>query len=150
MSRRGPPRKAQCDAPSGARSGARSHAHSGAQSAAESSGVGGRAEISRRLQQSVGSLATSTVNRMEREMPWFRELSAQDRSWIGLIVQAGIKAFVTWYEEPEDTSSPVTAEIFGAAPRALAGVVSLHQTVEMVRLTIEVVEEKVADAVGEA
>jgi sugar diacid utilization regulator len=109
-----------------------------------------RAEIARRLQQSVGSLATSTVNRMEREMPWFRELSAQDRSWIGLIVQAGIKAFVTWYEEPEGTSSPITAEIFGAAPRALAGVVSLHQTVEMVRLTIEVVEEKVVDAVGEA
>src|ERR1700750_1299460 len=109
-----------------------------------------RAEIARRLQQSVGSLATSTVNRMEREMPWFRELSAQDRSWIGLIVQAGIKAFVTWYEEREGTPSPVTAEIFGAASRALAGVVSLHQTVEMVRLTIEVVEEKVVDAVGEA
>src|SRR5690242_14719470 len=109
-----------------------------------------RAEIAHRLQQSVGPLATSTVNRMEQEMPWFQEMSAQERSWIGLIVQAGIKAFVAWYEQPEKTSSPVTAEIFGAAPRALAGVVSLHQTVEMVRLTIEVVEENVVDAVGEA
>jgi sugar diacid utilization regulator len=113
-------------------------------------GAADRAEIARRLQQAVGPLATSTVNRMEQEMPWFREMSAQDRSWIGLIVQAGIKAFVAWYEEPEQTSSPVTAEIFGAAPRALAGVVSLHQTVEMVRLTIEVVEENIVDAVGEA
>jgi sugar diacid utilization regulator len=109
-----------------------------------------REAISRRLQSSVGSLATSTVTRMEREMPWFRGLSAQDRSWIGLIVQAGIQAFVAWYQQPDDSSSPVTAEVFGVAPQALAGVVSLHQTVEMVRLTIEVVEENVVEAVGEA
>ena len=30
-------------------------------------------------------------------MPWFRELSAEDRSWIGLIVQAGIRPSSTWY-----------------------------------------------------
>ena len=107
-----------------------------------------REAIARQLQRSVGALTTSTVTRMERDMPWFRGLSAEDRSWIGLIVQAGIQAFVVWYQEP-DGSSPVTAEVFGAAPRALTGVVSLHQTVEMVRLTIEVVEENVVTAVGD-
>jgi sugar diacid utilization regulator len=81
-------------------------------------------------------------------MPWFAKLSAEDRSWIGLIVQAGIKAFVAWYESPDD-STPVTAEVFGVAPQALTGVVSLHQTVELVRLTIEVVEENVVESVGE-
>ena len=107
-----------------------------------------REKIARQLQQSVGFLTTSTVNRMEREMPWFQRLSAEERSWIGLIVQAGINAFVAWYREPYGTS-PVTAEVFGAAPRALTGVVSLHQTVEMVRLTIEVVEENVGEVVSE-
>src|SRR3954452_21360280 len=106
-----------------------------------------REQIARRLQQSVGALTTSTVTRMERDMPWFRAMSAEDRSWIGVIVQAGINAFRAWYPQPAG-SAPVTAEVFGAAPRALAGVVSLHQTVEMVRLTIEVVEENVAEAVG--
>ena len=96
-----------------------------------------RAQIARRLQKSVGDLTTSTLERMERDMPWFRQLSAQDRSWIGMIVQAGINAFVAWYREPA-AGSPITAEVFGAAPQALTGVVSLHQTVEMVRLTIEV------------
>ena len=105
-----------------------------------------RDQIARRLQRSVGSLTTAALSRMERDMPWFRQLSAEDRSWIGLIVQAGINAFVTWYREP-DTRAPITAEVFGAAPRALTGVVSLHQTVEMVRLSIEVVEENIADAV---
>ncbi len=107
-----------------------------------------RAQIARRLQRSVGALTNSTTSRMEREMPWYRELSAEDRSWIAMIVQAGITSFVTWYREPDETV-PITAEVFGAAPRALTGVVTLHQTVEMVRLTIEVVEENVADAVGE-
>ena len=106
-----------------------------------------RAQIARRLQKSAGSLTTAALARMERDMPWFRSLSAEDRSWIGLIVQAGINAFVTWYRDPEP-SSPITAEVFGAAPRALTGVVSLHQTVEMVKLSIEVVEENIADAVG--
>ena len=106
-----------------------------------------RAALARRLQQASGALTTSTLTRMERDMPWFRQLSAEDRSWIGLIVQAGINAFVTWYGDPGDR--PITAEVFGAAPRALTGVVSLHQTVEMVRLTIEVVEENVVEAVGE-
>ncbi len=117
-------------------------------------GAGGgdpeRAAIARQLQRAVGGLTTSTVTRMEREMPWFRDLSAEDRSWIGLIVQAGIKAFVSWYEEPDGGSSPVTAEVFGVAPRTLTGVVNLQQTVEMVRLTIEVVEENIVEAVGEA
>ncbi len=107
-----------------------------------------RAQIARRLQKSVGGLTTMTLERMEREMPWFRQLSAEDRSWIGMIVQAGINAFVAWYREP-DAGSPITVEVFGAAPRALTGVVTLHQTVEMVRLTIEVVEENVVEAAGD-
>jgi hypothetical protein len=109
----------------------------------------GRAQVARRLHKAVGSLTTTTLTRMERDMPWFRELPAEHRSWIGLIVQAGINAFVTWFRDP-DPHSPITAEVFGVAPRALTGAVTLHQTVEMVRLTIEVVEENVADAVGEA
>jgi sugar diacid utilization regulator len=106
-----------------------------------------RAQIARRLQKAVGGLTASTLERMEQEMPWFGRLSAEDRSWIGMIVQAGIKAFVSWYRDPGDGAA-ITAEVFGAAPRALTGVVSLHQTVEMVRLTIEVVEENVVDAAG--
>ena len=82
--------------------------------------------------------------RMDDDMPWFRELSAEDRSWVGVIVQAGIKSFVDWYADevlhPELDGTAVAAQVFGAAPRALAGVISLQQTVDLVRLGIEVVE----------
>jgi DNA-binding PucR family transcriptional regulator len=87
--------------------------------------------------------------RMETDMPWFRELSAEDRSWVGLIVQAGIKGFVDWYgadaEVPEADGNALAASIFGAAPRALAGVITLQQTVDLVRLSIEVVESNIDD-----
>ena len=44
--------------------------------------------------------------RMETDMPWFRELSAEDRSWVGLIVQAGIRGFVDWYRDAGDDPRP--------------------------------------------
>ncbi|HEU4568762.1 MAG TPA: helix-turn-helix domain-containing protein [Marmoricola sp.] len=108
-----------------------------------------RAQIAQRLQRAAGALSTDAVARMEREMPWVTQLSAQERSWIGLIVQAGIKAFVDWYREP-DKNPTLRAEVFGAAPQTFAGVISLQQTVELVRLSIEVVEESVVEVVGKA
>jgi hypothetical protein len=87
--------------------------------------------------------------RMEQDMPWFRELSAQDRSWVGVIVQAGIRGFVDWYRQAGDERAPdgnhMVASVFGAAPRALAGVINLQQTVDLVRLSIEVVEANVEE-----
>jgi hypothetical protein len=107
-----------------------------------------RAQIAQRLQRSVGELSTASLARMEHDLPWVTDLTAQDRSLIGMIVQAGIKSFVEWYRDPTRVS-PLRAEVFGAAPRAFAGQITLQQTVELVRLSIEVVEENVADVVGD-
>ncbi|WP_284533357.1 PucR family transcriptional regulator [Nocardioides sp. T2.26MG-1] len=99
------------------------------------------------LQRATGALSTAATARMEQDMPWFRELSAQDRSWVGMIVQAGIRGFVDWYRQSGDRPAPgsneMVASVFGAAPRALAGVIDLQQTVGLVRLSIEVVEANV-------
>jgi hypothetical protein len=86
------------------------------------------------------------MGRMETEMPWFPELSAEDRSWVGLIVQAGIRGFVDWYRHEGDHplgGTALAASVFGAAPRALAGIINLQQTVDLVRLSIEVVESNI-------
>ena len=81
-------------------------------------------------------------------MPWVVQLPAEDRSWIGLILQAAIKSFIDWFRHGEG-ESPVSAEVFGAAPRALAGEISLEQTVAMVRLSIVVVDENLDEALDE-
>jgi hypothetical protein len=98
--------------------------------------------VIRRLQNAVGDVSQAALSRMEQELPWFRQLSAQDRSWIGLIVQAGVNSFITWYRKPGQADA-ITADVFGTAPQALTRVVSLQQTVEMVRMSFDVVEQQV-------
>lgn len=80
-------------------------------------------------------------------MPWVTQLPAEDRSWIGLIVQAGIRSFIDWFRHG-GAEAPISAEVFGAAPRALAGDISLEQTVALVRLSIVVVDENLDESLG--
>jgi hypothetical protein len=100
----------------------------------------------RRLKQSAGVIASAATSQMEQQLPWFRKLSAEDRSWIGLIVQAGIRSFIAWAEDPEEGS--ITSDVFGTAPQKLTRVVTLQQTVEMVRMSIEMIEGQIDDLVG--
>ncbi|MFT4264860.1 MAG: PucR family transcriptional regulator, partial [Nocardioides sp.] len=106
------------------------------------------------LRRSTGRIATAATARMESDMPWFRELSAQDRSWVGLVVQAGIQDFTRWYaggQADRVDATSVAASMFGAAPRALTGVITLRQTVDLVRLSIDVIEANVDELLaGEA
>ncbi|MDF2967915.1 MAG: putative transcriptional regulator, PucR family [Nocardioidaceae bacterium] len=95
----------------------------------------------------MGPLATATTARMDRDLAWYRELSAEDRSWIGLIAQNGIASFTTWFRDPQPVGT-LAATVFGHAPRALTRVISLHQTVELVRTTIDAVEEDVDRLLG--
>jgi hypothetical protein len=86
---------------------------------------------------------------MLTDMPWFADLSAQSRSWVGQILHAGIQGFVEWYERGDDEAPPgeTAAAVFGAAPRSMTGVITLGQTVDLVRLGIEVVESHVEEIV---
>ena len=102
-----------------------------------------REETISRLQRAMGSLGTAAMTSMEQRLPWFRGMSAENRSWVGLVAQAGIAAFVDWVKHPERGRSAVAGEVFGTAPRELARAVSLQQAVEMVRVTIDVVEARV-------
>ena len=80
---------------------------------------------------------------MDRRLPWFRSMSAENRSWLGLVAQAGVAAFVDWIKHPERTRPAVAGEVFGTAPRELARAVTLQQAVEMVRVIVDVVESQV-------
>jgi PucR C-terminal helix-turn-helix domain/GGDEF-like domain len=102
-----------------------------------------RAATVRRLERAMGSLGTAAVASMEERLPWFRAMSAENRSWVGLVAQAGVAAFVDWIKHPEKERPAVTGEVFGTAPRELTRAVSLLQTVEMVRVVIDVVESQV-------
>jgi hypothetical protein len=92
------------------------------------------------LRRARGQLAASAVGRMEANLPWYRALSAQDRSWVGLVAHAAVSAFIAWYREPAGAVQ-ITADVFGTAPRELTRSISLRQTLEMVRTWVDTVEE---------
>ena len=96
-----------------------------------------------RIERSMGSLGTAAIASMDKRLPWFRAMSAENRSWLGLVAQAGIAAFVDWIRHPERDRPAVAGEVFGTAPRELARAVSLQQAVEMLRVIIDVVEAQV-------
>lgn len=101
------------------------------------------------LAQATGTLATSATRLMEEGLPWYRELSAQQRSWVGLVAQAGIAAFLEWAQDPRQAPE-LTWRVFGAAPPELAHAISLEQTVALVRATIAVVESAIDELVDPA
>lgn len=88
------------------------------------------------------SLSRAASTRMDDTLPWYRALTAEDRSWVGLVAQAGIGAFVAWLGQREGTLT-ITADVFGTAPRELTRSVTLRQTLDLVRTVIAVVEDEV-------
>ncbi|HIW31024.1 MAG TPA: helix-turn-helix domain-containing protein [Candidatus Luteococcus avicola] len=102
-----------------------------------------RAGIVKRLGQATAKMTTATLAAMEERHPWFSELDAEHRSWITVVARSGIDGFVQWFaDDPENPFDPLT--VFNVAPRALARNITLHQTVDLVRTTIDVVEEQIA------
>jgi hypothetical protein len=93
----------------------------------------------RRLEKSSGRLAQNAITRMDEQLPWYRAMPPENRSWIGLVAQAGIAAFTEWFRHPE-TPQAISTDVFGTAPRELTRAISLRQTVEMVRVTMQVME----------
>ncbi len=91
-----------------------------------------------------GELATATLKRLDDTLPWYGTMPPSRRSAVGLVAQAGITSFISWYDDP--TSQPwIAADVFGAAPRELLRSVSLQQTLQLIRVVVEVVEDRVKD-----
>ncbi len=93
----------------------------------------------------MGALGTAAVANMESRLSWFRRMSAEDRSWVGLVAQSGVAAFVDWFKNPGRGRPAITVEVFGTAPRELTRSVTLQQTVDMIRVVIDVVENQVGE-----
>ena len=95
------------------------------------------------LRKVSGDLATATLTRLEATLPWYSDMPPARRSAVGLVAQAGITSFIQWYDDPKSTPW-IASDIFAAAPRELLRSVSLQQTLQLIRVTVEVTEEKVA------
>jgi PucR C-terminal helix-turn-helix domain/GGDEF-like domain len=108
-------------------------------------GAGELAATLRRIERSAGALATASLARMDETLPWFRGLPADQRSWVMLVAQAGVRSLVEWLRQGGGAAATQAGsdEVFAAAPSALARSISLQQTVALIKVTIDVVEEQV-------
>lgn len=94
------------------------------------------------LNSIAGELATATIGRLDQTLPWYTALPPARRAAIGTVAQTGITSFIQWYQEPN--SQPwVAADVFGAAPRELLRSISLQETLQVIRVVVQMVEERV-------
>jgi hypothetical protein len=105
----------------------------------------------RRVEKAAGMLTTAAIEQMHTQLEWYRAMPAENRSWIGLIMQAGLQNFASWLDDPKG-GAQLPTEVFSAAPAEMVRAVSLQQTVELVRLGVDVLECRIDElaAPGEA
>lgn len=107
-----------------------------------------RVVLARRVQRLTGELTTAATTRMDETLQWFSALPAHERASVGIVAKAGITTFVDWFSD-ERADVEKVASIFSAAPRELARVLTLQHTVELVRTTMDVVEESISKIAGD-
>ncbi len=95
------------------------------------------------LRTIAGELATQTMARLEETLPWYGEMPPSRRSAVGLVAQTGISSFIQWYEDPSATPW-IASDVFSVAPRELLRSISLQETLQLIRVVVSVVEERVA------
>lgn len=96
------------------------------------------------LTANLGQVSTVAVQRLSTSLPWFSQLRADERSELGLLAQRGIASFVRWYENPQEPVWVLT-EIFKQAPTELTRSITLQNALQVLRIVVDVVEEKVPE-----
>jgi len=106
-----------------------------------------------RLEGGAATLTASALRRMETVHRWYGALSAEDRSWVALVVQAAISSFVAWLRADDESVAggepePAMDAVFAEAPRELTRAISLNQTLQLIRTVVDVVEHEVGQVAG--
>lgn len=99
------------------------------------------ARTMRKIERASGSLATASVAEMERRLSWFARMPADQRASVLLLIQNGVAGFVEWLHDRQQAIR-LTADAFRSAPKDISRWVSLRQTVELVRIALELFEEQ--------
>ncbi|SES13188.1 MULTISPECIES: PucR family transcriptional regulator [Lentzea] len=97
------------------------------------------ARTMRKIERASGSLATASVSEMERRLPWFARMPADQRASVLLLIQNGVAGFCEWLHDRQQAIR-LTADAFRSAPKDISRWVSLRQTVELVRIALELFE----------
>lgn len=97
------------------------------------------------LRQAQHSIIEHSLDRISVENPWYRTLPEAPRRQIESVANLGVTMFVDHLADPEGAVPP--GQIFSVAPISLTGIITLEQTLSLVRTVVNVVEEEAPRAV---
>ena len=97
------------------------------------------------LRRSVGDLSEAAIDAFG-QLPWFSSLPAWTRSWVRLVLT---NELTTMTEDLAVPRSPVLRGIFSDAPDDVTRELSLAHTVELIRLTVDVVLSAIDDVMDD-
>lgn len=96
------------------------------------------------LERASGKLASAALASMDEQFAWFGRMPADQRASVQLIAQTGAAGF-TAYLRDQGAAIRLTTDAFRQAPQELSRWISLRQTVELVRVALQVIEREVPD-----
>jgi DNA-binding PucR family transcriptional regulator len=94
------------------------------------------------IQRASGEYANAALAVMVEQLSWFARMPAEQRSEVTVILQSSVSGFVEWCHNPQ-AALRLTTDTFRSAPRDLSRWVSLRQAVELVRIALEVFEDRI-------
>lgn len=93
----------------------------------------------RRFTRHSGRISTNAVHWLEKELPFFTDMPADQKAQIHLIIQTAIRDFADWARNP-DAALTETMNSFKLLPAGTGRALSLQQTVQLVRSTLDYFE----------
>ena len=96
------------------------------------------------LDHASGKIASAALAAMEEQFPWFGRMPADQRASVLFIAQTGAAGFTAWLRDPTGARK-LTTDAFRSAPQDLSRWISLRQTVELVRVALQVLERQVPE-----
>ena len=94
------------------------------------------------LEHASGKLASAALASMDEQFAWFGRMPADQRASVQLIAQTGAAGFTAYLRDQREAIR-LTTDAFRQAPRELSRWISLRQTVELVRVAVQVIERDV-------
>ncbi|MDY6054314.1 helix-turn-helix domain-containing protein [Micrococcus sp.] len=104
-------------------------------------------EAHARLRSHLGAVNTAVLQRLDATLPWYRQLTPDERSALGLVAQRALQGFVASFERPTTTTGHVLRDVFGQSPTELTRAISLQRALQLIRTMVDVVESTVPDLV---
>lgn len=102
------------------------------------------------LRSNTGPLTTTVGRHLEERLTWYKQLSTEERASLRLIAQRGIHGLVNWLEDPGSRNLPLVNELLGPAPTDLMRTISLQRALQLIRIIVEAVEQRLPGLMPEA